>query len=271
MKVKLQYAIIVIIIIVLSIIIPNIMTSSKYFSNIEMESDVPIALMIFELNNIDKVQSYNISKGESVIAKYQLTNKDDSGRVNQLDLRYSIKVVDENDNENLKLDITLEDNNYIELAFDGTEDAKTVNINIKCPEDYSGDSLLKYKVKVLAECISNENITAEKYIDLIININDANEVTDADEVNFNGTLEGQDKGKDSENYVNEVGTESESNQIVNNGVLSESGENVVGSQNEIIDNNEVVDNGDENNQGEPVIGTDGEFNYDFPMESSQKH
>ena len=224
MKTKFKYLIYCILILILGAVIPNILTHSKYISNVDIESNVSIGKMIFEMKQQDnEPETYSVKKGEEITAKYKICNNDENDNINQMDLKYYIKIVDENKNESLPLNVSIDGYQYIKynidsygniidkdgnvvdedgsiiepreltqekneelqnsletvkkgfgkisLAYDGTtKEEKEININIKCPENYTGNNSLIYKVLVIAEGISNKDFKYEETIDLNINI-----------------------------------------------------------------------------------------------------
>lgn len=226
MKVKVRYIIYCIAILLIGAIIPVFLTHSKYIANVSIGSDITVANMIFELKKQDaEPEIYSINKGEEITASFKLCNIDENNNINQLDLKYYIKIIDDNENENLPLEISVDNYEYIEykidehgniididgnivdeegtilekretpltedeneelqsslktikkgygkieLAYDGvTEDEEEINLKIKCPENYNGSNQLTYKIKIIAEELSNDDFTYEETVDLDISI-----------------------------------------------------------------------------------------------------
>ena len=185
MKVRMRYFIYFIVILIFSTVIPKLVTNSKYFSSVNMESGISIGAMIFNIKQADgQPNPYELNKGEEITVSYKISNKDDDNNINKMDLKYYLKVVDSAGGEVLPIQYMLEGYQYIQeesinkgygeisLAYDGqTIEEKVLNIKIACPADYAGDENLNYKVKIIAEGISNTEFSAEEVADLNIHIN----------------------------------------------------------------------------------------------------
>ena len=232
MDARTRYLVYAIIILTICAIIPNSITNSRYFSNINIESDVKVGAMIFEIKQNDTGKEfYSVSKGEEIVANYVLNNYDDNNNVNQMELKYYLKIVDINDSEELPLEFELEGYNYIkeddnkgfgpiELVYDGqTKEAKDLKLKIKCPESYSQVQNTTYKVKIVAEGIINTEFKAEDFVELNLHINEnlttnntQNSIKNNENVNNNTESSEELQVKQEENNKDIVETES----IINN-------------------------------------------------------
>ena len=195
MKVKIRYSLILSIILTIIMLIPDLMTNSRYYFSIDMESDIPIGFMVFEINAANE-DTFNINKAEEISAKYQLSNFDSQNNINQVDVKYYVKVLNENNTGDLAINISVNGLEYktgkgygeINLPYDGeTKETEDMDLKITCPANYEGATTLNYKVKIIAKGISNENINAEKTAELHINIVEPNN-TPKEPQNTNNTL-----------------------------------------------------------------------------------
>ena len=119
MKKRIQYLVLFIILFIVSTIIPMIVTNAKYVSKISLETDISIGTMVFNIKQSEgQPDQYQIVKGNNVTAKYKLRNKDEDNNINKLDLRYFLKIVDNNDNEVDSLQFTVSGYNYLEYKVD---------------------------------------------------------------------------------------------------------------------------------------------------------
>ena len=126
MKTKTRYIVYVIIILILSAIIPGMLTNSKYFYSVNLESDVTIGNMIFNIEQKEnEPEMYEIQENEDITAKYKLTNFDENNNINETNLKYYIKIVDNLDNEILPLEISIDGYSYIEYNID--KDGNIIN------------------------------------------------------------------------------------------------------------------------------------------------
>ena len=195
MKVKIRYSLILSIILTIIMLIPDLMTNSRYYFSINMESDIPIGFMVFEINAANE-DTFSINKAEEITAKYQLSNFDTNDNINQVDVKYYVKILNENNSEDLAINISVNGLEYetgkgygeINLPYDGeTKETEDIDLKIACPEIYEGVTTLNYKVKIIAKGISNENINAEKTAELHINIVEPDN-TPEEPQNTNNTL-----------------------------------------------------------------------------------
>lgn len=225
MKIKIRYAFICISIITIILIFPNMFTRAKYVSKIEMQTPLKIGYLIFDITS-ENNSTYSIEKGEQKNITYSVKNYDANSNINRVDAKCYIKIVDENNNENLPLQITVNDSTYVsgkgyeiaDLKFDGeTKQTKNIEINVECPSNYDGSRNLTYKVKAVVYGISNEDIYAEESIDLKLNVisNDSNENSDSNEANENSVS--NETNENNNNIVsNEISESNETNSSVEN-------------------------------------------------------
>ena len=195
MKVKIRYSLILSIILTIIMLIPDLMTDSRYYFSINMESDIPIGFMVFDIKAATE-STFNINKAEEISAKYQLSNFDSQDNINQVDVKYYVNILNENNSEDLAINISVNGYEYvagkgygeINLPCDGdTKETEDIYLKIACPENYEGVTALNYKVKIIAKGISNENINAEKTAELHINIVEPDN-TPEEPQNTNNTL-----------------------------------------------------------------------------------
>ena len=126
MKTKTRYIVYVIIILILSALIPGMLTNAKYLYNVNLESDVTIGNMIFNIDQKEnEPEEYEIEENEEIVARYELTNFDENNNINEINLKYYIKIVDNLDNELLPLEISIDGYTYIEYNVD--EDGNIIN------------------------------------------------------------------------------------------------------------------------------------------------
>lgn len=126
MKAKTRYIVYVIIILILSSLIPGMLTNSKYFYNVNLENDVTIGNMIFNIKQKEnETETYEIQENEEIVAKYELKNYDEDNNINEVNLKYYIKIVDSLNNETLPLEISIDGYSYIEYNID--EDGNIIN------------------------------------------------------------------------------------------------------------------------------------------------
>lgn len=131
MKKKIRYIVFFIIVIIIGAVIPGTLTRAKYYTSITMQSGLDIGYMIFNIYQIEEDPStYELCKGEDITAKYKLTNKDANNYINKLDLKYYIKIADENNEEQSIFDITLDGYNYLHYNIDGEGNIIDENGNI---------------------------------------------------------------------------------------------------------------------------------------------
>ena len=159
MKNKIQYFIFFIIIFIIGAVAPGILTRAKYYTNISMQTCLDIAYMIFNITKEDgEPDVYELSKGEEITAKYKLTNKDENNYLNKLDLKYYIKIVDENDVEQNDFDITLEGYTYLKYNIDSEGNIIDENGNIV---DINGNTIEE------RELTEEENIELQSELETI--------------------------------------------------------------------------------------------------------
>lgn len=183
MDAKIRYLYYLLIIISFSILISESYTSSRYFSSVDVEKNIIFANDIFVLSRTDdESNTYNVEKGGSISTQFQLSNTDENGLINNIEMNYYLSMADENGNIPA-LEMSVENYSFVEgkgfgpivLAHDGeTNDFVDLALQIICPAEYNGESTLNYKLKVLAEYVENTQITDEKTFDIVINITDAN-------------------------------------------------------------------------------------------------
>jgi len=264
MSVRARYTLYFIIVIVLSTVVSGIMTNAKYYSSVDMESSVSIGAMVFTIKQDDgEPNPYELTKGGQITAKYKLTNKDSNDNINKMDLKYYLKVVDGNGSETLPVGVSLDGYSYIQvqqndvvtdkgfgeitLSYDGeTYEEEELNINISCPEDYSGDENLNYSVKIIAEQISTGETVIEETVGLNIHINEVEETPNNEILNESNV----------ENTVNETNANVVENSVNETNIVNATNTNTVENEtnNETEDNNTVVENviSPENNENNVV-------------------
>ena len=195
MKVKIRYSLILSIILTIIMLIPDLMTDSRYYFSINMETDIPIGFMVFDIKAATE-STFNINKGGEITVKYKLSNFDSKDNINQVDVKYYVNILNENNSEDLAINISVNGLEYktgkgygeINLPYDGeTKETEDIDLKIACPEIYEGVTTLNYKVKIIAKGISNENINAEKTAELHINIVEPDN-TPEEPQNTNNTL-----------------------------------------------------------------------------------
>lgn len=189
MGIKIRYSLYTVVIVILVTIIPKFYTNSKYISSIDIKNNVPVGIMSFKIEKDDgEPDVYYVQKGNQVTLKYKLINIDENNHINQMEMKYYVKIVDSNDIE-LPFDILIEGYDYIEeniegssqknrkgfgeinLAYDGqTIDTKNLNIIISCPKEYSGYLDLNCKLKIIAEGIYNPDLKYTESVDFALNI-----------------------------------------------------------------------------------------------------
>ena len=119
MKKRLIYFICFVLIIIISSVIRSIFTNSKYLYNITMESDIDLGVLIFNIKPVDEtITAYDLPIGEEITANYKLSNTDEDNNINQMELRYFLKIVDDKDSETLPLDITIDGYKYLKYNID---------------------------------------------------------------------------------------------------------------------------------------------------------
>ena len=126
MKTKTRYIVYIIIIVILSALIPGMLTNAKYLYNVNLESDVAIGNMIFNIEQKEnEPEEYEIEENDEIIARYKLTNFNENNNINEINLKYYIKIVDNLDKEILPLEISIDGYTYIEYNVD--EDGNIIN------------------------------------------------------------------------------------------------------------------------------------------------
>ncbi len=119
MKTKAKYVVYIIIILILSAVIPGMLTNAKYIYNVDLENDITIRNTFFKLKQKEnEPEIYEIMRDEEITAEYELVNFDENNNVNETNLKYYIKITDDLDNENLPLEITIDGYDYIEYKED---------------------------------------------------------------------------------------------------------------------------------------------------------
>ena len=264
MKIKIKYGILLCTMLILFITIPSIFTNAKYFSTITLQKDVNIGFMIFNIKQSDgETEIYEIEKGKQKEAKYTISNKNDDDIVNDMELTYYIKILDENNSEEIPVDVVLNDYEYItyfedeegnkytkeelleqdeEIQQNATEikkgygpiimesDGKTKStedliFTINVPNNYSNAEILNLKIKLIAEGTENVEFTAEETADLKIRILNSNlQNNNTNSNNNNSTI---------------TNTETVTNNTIENNIINS---NTVETTNSIITNNELLNN-----------------------------
>ena len=267
MKKRTQYLILLIIIFIMSAVIPMIVTHAKYVSNINIETDVQIGTMVFNIKQKEgEASTYQLEKAGQVTAKYKLSNKDDDGNINKLDLKYYLKIVDNNDNEITNLQIAVDGYNYIEYKVDNegniiNEDGNIVNEN---GEVITEQNLSQQENEELQSSLTTvkkgfgpinlkyDGQTFEEK-DLIINISCPENYSGATTLNykvkiiaeglFNKDFKQEENAElrikvvDEDTITNQTQNQQNTNEISNTNQIIDSG-----NTNEIIDNNNNANN-----------------------------
>ena len=167
----------------LVILLNNIMTNGRYYTNVNVSVKPNFASTYFNINKADAQENYGISPGGDVTVHYNLTNKENTN-INTNKLNFYLKVLNETGNEaadsskitvsSVKIGGT--SYSYVtgkgygpvnNLAYNGTENTKTFDIILHCANSYVPSGTLEYKVSILA--VNPEDTT--KYVTKTANLN----------------------------------------------------------------------------------------------------
>ena len=187
-KRKERYIIILFFLIGLAIIFHDMATNSRYYVNVTIKGSPNLASTVFDIGSADSTSDYTISSGGNVIVYYNLKNKVGTN-INTNKVNFYLKLLNEDEDEDEATDtnkivissvkIGSMPYTYVtgkgygpinNLAYDGTEDTKAFEITLTCNENYDSESILAYKICILAENPEDTTKTTTKNADLNIEI-----------------------------------------------------------------------------------------------------
>ena len=158
MKNKLNYILVIGALILIIINCVLAFTTSKYYANVDVVSNVNIAAAIFNLEE-NTSNNYTVTKGEEESIYYTLLNYDNHDNINDDDMDYYIKIKDENGSEELPVNISIDGYEYISYNVDLNGNIVNENGDIV---DEDGNVIISRNLTEKENSALRENLTLDK-------------------------------------------------------------------------------------------------------------